>query len=132
MKRAVILVAVIMCTGIVIASETLAFKGRFTWNSRKDQEHDVTAVVEQLDDGTMSITYTAMWKEKPHLYVGTLTGDLQNGTISGTAVTKGGNRNWVVRGKAEKGIITCEHFEIKGTGEAKKEVYTGTVTLQRQ
>lgn len=132
MKRIVILVAVIMCTGIAIAGETLAFKGRYTWNSRKDQEHDITAVAEPQDNGTMSITYTATWKEKPLVYVGTLTGDLQNGTVSGTAVTKGGKRNWVVRGKAENGTITCEHFEIKGDGETRKEVYTGTVTLQRQ
>jgi len=132
MRRITLLLAGMMIAGMTLAGEALTFKGRYTWNSRKEDHQTLTAEVQPQADGTLSITYTAIWKGKPHVYVGTLTGDLQHGKISGAAVTKGGKRNWVLRGKAEKGVITCNHYEIKGTDEKKREVHTGIVTLRQE
>lgn len=132
MRRITLLLAGILIAGMALAGEALTFKGRFTWNSRKEKDQTLTAAVQPQADGTLLITYTAIWNGKPHVYVGTLTGNLQNGKISGAAVTKGGKRNWVLRGKAEKGVITCAHYEIKGSGEKTREVHTGIVTLRQE
>jgi len=132
MRRITILLAGMLIAGMTLAEESMTFKGLFTWNSRKEDNQTLTAEVQPQADGTLSISYTAMWKGKPHAYVGTLTGDLKNGKISGAAVTKGGTRNWVLRGKAEDGVITCDHYEIKGSGENMREVHTGTVTLRQE
>jgi hypothetical protein len=116
----------------VLATETIELKGTYTWNPRKDNEYEVTAVVTPCDDGGLAIAYETTWNKKPQSYKGKIEGDLSDGDVTGTAVDAAGKRRWVVRGKAKDGVITCDHWEIKGEGDARKEVHTGLVVLRRQ
>jgi hypothetical protein len=131
MKRMFFTVALAAAATVAFAADTIDLKGTYTWNPKKDKVYEVTAVVTPEAGGTMGITYDTTWGKKPRTYVGKITGNLKNGKISGTAITKGGKRNWVVRGKAQTGVITSEHNELKTKGDKIKEIHTGTVTLQR-
>jgi hypothetical protein len=106
---------------------TRTLTGTFKWNGAQDRQHRVTVVLTPAGGSNWIAHYTAYWDRSTISYQGILTGDLENGEVTGTAASVDGKRTWQLTGKAVSGVIEAQHWEItSGTPQL-----TGTLTLKR-
>jgi len=108
------------------AVKEVTITGTFTWTGKKNAKNDLKVVLTPDVAGSYKAVYTFKWGKGDQTWQGTLKGGPQDGDVSGTGATPDGNRQFVFKGKAAGGVLTCKHFEVvKG-----KETLTGDLTLK--
>lgn len=112
---------------VVKAGDEQSWAGKFSWNGKKGQKHDLKAVFKPEDNGSWSVEFKAKWNNKDMVYRGTVKGDLKSGEVSGEAKDSGGKRTWTFKGTVKDGVLDCKHTETtKG-----KETPTGDFSLKK-
>lgn len=86
--------------------------GTFVWNGKAGQTNPLKAVLTRTGAGQYTAVYTFTWSGTPKTYVGTVTGNLRNGEVSGTG--DGDRRKFTFTGTAKNGLITFKAFEVTG------------------
>jgi hypothetical protein len=99
----------------------VTLEGQFDWNGKN--RSPLSAVLTPSGEGKWTAVFSFNWRGRGHRWQGTFSGDPKNGEVSGTSGS--GNRSWVFRGRSEKGVITCRHFETTRGNEQP----TGSFTL---
>ena len=56
--------------------------------------------------GRWAAAFTFMWDKKPHVWNGTVKGQLDNGNVSGDVAAEGGGRTFQINGQAGNHVIT--------------------------
>jgi hypothetical protein len=128
MKRMLIAVLVAL-TSSLHAGESkdgaLILTGNFV-RKGQTEEHDLKATLTPEDSGKWKVVYDFVWGKKPTQYLGTVTGDIKNGSFEGVAANQGEKRTWKIKGVAKNGVLTFDHWETTGG----KESPTGKAMLQ--
>jgi hypothetical protein len=99
--------------------------GTFVWNGKARQTNQLKAVLTPTGRGRYKAVYTFTWGGRPKTYVGTVTGNLRRGEVSGTG--DGDRRNFTFTGTARNGVITFKAFEV--TGGRTRAQGNGTLRL---
>jgi len=124
------------CLNAVSAAESSAatppttLTGQYIWDKQPAKPGELKAVLTPDGPQQWKAVYTFLnpqSKSQTVTYTGTLKGDLQNGPVTGTAVTDGGRRTFAIHGTANNGVLTFNHSEtsngnIKPTGTGRLKV----------
>lgn len=85
--------------------------GTFVWNGeRNGEKHDLKVVLTPTGPNQYKAVYTFTWKGTPKTYVGTISGNLRSGEVTGTG--DGDRRNFTFTGTAQNGVIDFKAFEL--------------------
>jgi prolyl oligopeptidase len=103
---------------------TRTLKGEFTW-SQRNQTGDIEAIFTPTGDGTWDVAFHFNFRDQPHVYAGTASGQLSAGELQGTVQNENKQRTFRFRGRIEDGKFEGRHAEVDGTDEQE----TGTLTL---
>ncbi len=124
MKTILLVALLFVAASVAQADGEIALKGTFNRGKEADNK-PLTAVLTPAGKDTWKIAYQAEWKGKMLTYNGALTGNIKDGTFTGTG-TRDGKRTWVIEGKATGGKLTFDHFETTKGGKAR----TGSAKLE--
>ncbi len=100
------------------------FKGEFTW-SQRNHTGDIEAIFTPTGNGTWDVAFHFLFRDQPHVYAGTASGELSAGELQGTVQNENKERTFRFRGQIEDGKFEGRHVEVDGTDEQE----TGTLTL---
>ncbi len=120
-------------TGAAVASDAVTLEGSFVWaRSDGDSTGDLTAVMtpEGKDGETWSVAFHFVWEEEAHVYLGTASGGLEEGPLSGTAEGDDPDHKISFRfsGQFEDGTFNGTHAFVQEDGTLKDG---GSLTLAK-
>lgn len=96
-------------------SSDVVLKGDYKWlkGEKVRYEEKLTGVFTPNGDGTWDVSFNFKFKNKDHNYVGTATGSLDKGAISGEVKNDGGKgkRSFTFSGDMKDGKISGTHNE---------------------
>ncbi|MDA8017067.1 MAG: hypothetical protein MPN21_06410 [Thermoanaerobaculia bacterium] len=107
------------------AEETLV--GEYQWD-QGGASGDLRAVFEPTGDNTWEVSFYFDFRSKPHVYSGTATGSLEDGTLEGTVKNENKRRTFTFEGSFQNGEFRGNHAETT-RGEP---IRTGTLTLAQE
>ena len=116
-----------LLAGIALADEgTTTLTGGYVWTARAT-EGDLQAVFTPTGKSTWDVSFHFDFRDKPHTYTGTATGDLSGGKLSGKVFNEDKKRTFTFTGAFdETGLFSGTHAETTD-GRAGD---TGTLTLR--
>jgi len=125
-----ILAIALLTTGSALADAAKAgmevkLSGSFNWGKNGKTESLMVALTPAGTNAWKAV-FSFNWDKKPHTWLGSVKGHLDNGEISGEATAEGGRRTFTFNGTASNHQITFQHTETTGG----KNVPTGDCTLQ--
>ena len=130
-KVALIVLASLLATTapLVLAgdkADTHTLTGEYQWN-RQEDPGPIKAVFVATDANQWDVSFYFNFRDEDHVYSGTATGSLSEGTLTGEVMSDGEEpRPFFFEGAFEDGVFNGTH----GTkGEDSQE--TGTITLSR-
>ncbi len=101
------------------APTTVQIEGTFEWNGRRGETHELEATLKPEGANKWNAVWKFKWNNRPMTYEGTVTGDLQNGEISGTGIDTRARRTFTFEGTAKNGVWTFQHYETtRGSPQA--------------
>jgi hypothetical protein len=110
------------------ADRSVTVKGTFEWANKPGEKHDLRGMLTAADGGGWKVKWHFDWGNKPVIYEGTVTGDINNGTVSGTGVDARSKRNFTFEGTAQNGSWTFDCFEVT---QGKKPQGKGELAVQK-
>ena len=132
LKLSIILVAVCTWAGLWLPAASLPttardanLLGTFIWSNEPLQKHEMHAKLTAIGTNEWQVVWDFDWKHHPMTFTGTVTGDLHNGSITGTGDAPDGKRHFAFDGLVKDGAIEFEHYEVThgkrhtGTGEMR-------------
>lgn len=108
------------------ADEKTTLVGEYSWD-QGSASGDLKAIFENTGENSWDVAFYFDFRSKPHVYKGTATGSLTEGTLEGTVKNETGRRTFTFDGNFEEGIFRGDHAET-----TRSEVRTGTLSLQRE
>ena len=112
------------------APDQITLTGSFVWAKQAPKTNELKAKL--TPDGPQKwkavYSFNNPLGGKPTVYTGTITGDLQNGPVKGTAINAEGKRTFTLEGTAKDGVLTFDHAETTPNRVGP----TGTGTLKRE
>ena len=120
-------------TGAAVASDEVTLEGSFVWaRDDGDLTGDLTAIMTPEGEGgeKWSVAFHFVWEEKPHVYLGTASGGLDKGPLTGTAESDDPENRILFRfsGDVKDGTFTGTHGFVQKDGTLKDG---GSLTLAR-
>ncbi len=106
------------------AEETQKLTGHYRWDAQ-DLSGNLEALFTPTGEGTWEVAFHFNF-QGPHTYLGTATGDLENGKLEGTVLNENETRTFTFSGTIKKGKFRGVHFETSGGGRRK----TGTLSMK--
>ena len=102
-------------------------KGTFVWSNKPEETHDLIAKLTPTGRKEWKAVWNFKWGNKPMTYIGSVKGDLLDGTVTGTGnTTAGPERTFIFDGTAKDGVIKIKHYETtkgkKSTGDGELHV----------
>lgn len=110
------------------AAETkspLTLTGNFM-SGFQDRVKPLRAEFTPADGNEWNVVFHFRFNGAEHQYVGTATGDLEQGELSGVVKNEGGRRTFSFRGEFDKGVFKGKHAELTGGNQRE----TGTLMLK--
>ncbi len=126
MRKALTILGLAAASGALMSSAWAAeatIKGRFNWNRRGNQMHDLTVTLTPKAGvkGEWDAVYKFEWSGKDQVWKGTIKLDAATGKMSGTCQSGGGRRgvrNFTFRGTMKQGRMTDgQTFEVRNGKE---------------
>lgn len=115
------------------AEKKLEYAGTFVWNKKSrniyKKKFPLKAILTPDGKGKWHIEFSFTWEKKPHVFTGSLNGDLKDGAITGFAERGKGKMRWTFSGAASKGAIFCEHRHVLRKNRGART--TGTFELHK-
>lgn len=110
------------------AAGSVSVKGSFEWVNKPGERHELRGTLRALATGGWKAEWHFDWGRRPMSYEGTVTGDINNGPVSGTGVDAQRKRTFSFEGTARNGAWTFDCFEITGD---RKPQGKGDATVQK-
>ncbi len=130
MNRPALAGAIFLClVGYAVAAEAAekpaTLSGSFVWE-HGNTSGDLEAVFTPNGEGSWDVAFHFEFRNNPHTYTGTATGNLGSGELSGTVQNETKKRTFTFAGSFEGGVFNGTHAEIG----PDREMPTGTLTLR--
>ena len=136
MKRSYLLLGLCLFStlpvaGFALDQEDVTLNGSFVWaRDDGDRTGDLRAVFTPSKEHDWSVAFHFIWEDEDHVYLGTANGNLESGSLSGTAQSDGEERKLSFRfqGEFENGTFSGSHGWINKDGSLE---HGGTLTLAK-
>jgi hypothetical protein len=122
------LLSIVPGPGTVLADESVVLKGQFNWQKEGEKTHALKGIFTSTGKDKWDVVFNFRWKDKPQEWIGKAEGSLESGNFKGTAERTAGKNTWRYSGKADKGVLKCEHTQTMRDGKESVKT-TGSFTL---
>lgn len=85
--------------------------GTFSWNGQKGETFPLKAVLTPAGNNEYKAVYSFQWNKKDQRWRGTVSGNLQDGRVTGTGDAAQGNRRFIFDSISKDGTLTGKTFE---------------------
>ena len=111
-------------------SNKITLNGSYIWSNKNKAGKPFDLKAELTPDGPQHwkvvYNFPNAISKMPTTYTGTLSGDIKNGPVKGTAINENGKRTFTLQGNATNGVLTFTHAETTPNRVGP----TGTGTLR--
>lgn len=122
--RRLLCLALLLFAAPTFAADMVRLQGEYRW-SEGQADGPLSATFTPLEIGTWKVAFSFRFNGQPHLYTGTATGQLDDGSLSGTVQNEKESRTFTFSGKVQDGKFEGIHSELRRGSERQ----TGTLAL---
>lgn len=126
-----LLFPILPLAGPAFGDQEVTLTGSFVWaRTDGDRTGDLEAVFTPSEEHDWTVAFHFVWEDKDHVYLGTADGNLETGTLRGTAEHLAEDRVITFRfeGEFDEGTFQGSHGWLKDDGTLE---HGGTLTLSR-